>query len=45
MGGRREYGESKRHGGAVLEGNRWAGKGEENGDIEEGVTSRLLFHG
>jgi hypothetical protein len=43
MGARGEYGKSKRNGGAVLEGNGRAAKGEEENDTEEGVRSRWFF--
>jgi len=40
MGARGEYGKSKRNGGAVLEGNGRAAKGEDENDTKEGVRSR-----
>jgi len=45
MRARGEYGRSKRNGRAVVEGNRWAAKGEQKNDREEGVRSRLLLDG
>jgi len=43
MGARGEYGKCKRNGGAVLEGNGQAAKGEEENDTKEGVSSRPFF--
>jgi len=43
MGARGEYGKSKRNGGAVLEGNGRAAKGEEENDTKEGVRGRCVF--
>jgi hypothetical protein len=43
MGARREYGKCKRNGGAVLQGNGGAAKGEEENDTKEGVRSRHFF--
>jgi hypothetical protein len=45
MGARGQYGKSKRHYEALLEGNWWAAKREENNDREEGVRSRFLLNG
>jgi len=42
MGARGEYGKCKRNGGAVLEGNGRAAKGEEENDTKEGVKSRCF---
>jgi hypothetical protein len=39
MGAREGYGKSKRNDGAVLEGNGWAAKGEEENDMKKGVGS------
>ena len=44
MGARGEYGESKRDGEAVLEGNGRAAEGEEEeSEIEEGMRSKFLL--
>ena len=43
MGARGEYGKSKGNGGAVLEGNGRAAKGEEENDTEDGVGSRRIL--
>jgi len=43
MGARGEYGKSERNGGAVLEGNGRAAKGEQENDTKEGVRSRRIF--
>jgi hypothetical protein len=46
MGARGKYGESKRDGKAVLEGNGWVAKGEEEeSEIEEGMGSKFLLFG
>jgi len=45
MGARGEYGKSKRNGGALLEGDGRAAKGEEENDMKEGVRSRSFFFG
>jgi hypothetical protein len=45
MGARGKYGESKRDGEVVLEGNGRAAKGEEESEIEEGMRSKFLLFG
>jgi len=42
MGAAGEYDKSKRNGEGVLEGNRWAAKGEEKNDMK-GVRDRFSF--
>jgi len=43
MGARGEYGKSKRNGGAVLEEDGRAAKGEEKHETKEGVQSRRVL--
>jgi hypothetical protein len=45
MGARGKYGESKRNGEAVLEGNRRAAKRAEKNDMEEGMRTMFRLHG
>jgi hypothetical protein len=42
MGTSGEYGESKRNGEAVLEGNTWASGSEEKNNTEDHLSSRVL---
>jgi hypothetical protein len=43
MGAREKYGENKRDGEAILEGNRQEAKGKEESGMKEGVGSKFVL--